>query len=434
MKSNLSVFAMFVVVLTLVFAVLLVFAASPTWAHRWLDFLILVLAFGLSLVAAVLAVFVALIRFAQHFYDLSFEEAWEFVYRLVVGLPVQPPKYPTLNVNAGRANPDGPTQLLKIGGPGFLSVDHDSAVLTARAGREHRVLGPGFHELEPFERVWDVVDLRLQYREITVEFMTRDGIPASCKASVAFRIDDGGQAPTEAIPFPFTENAVRSVTSIKRMKGWEDDDKKKGKRIQQDWTQRVAFGILDGEVRNCLETYTLNELLHPQNPQQSVRQLQQQLQQKIEPAVRQSAAGIGVTVERVHVSPVQPSEDAVSQEWLQVWQAGLRRDIDDATTDGRVAYAKAVEDARVQATADLINAMAQQLGSANWSGQDVPPGMVVLSFLNILRSTAENDPDIQPLVLQQAKSLQDIVNAVKGQTPIALQSAALVPAAEKEQE
>jgi hypothetical protein len=400
-----------VVVLTFVFAVLLLFAAPSMWAEKRLDFLILVMAFGLSLVAAVFAILLAFVQFAQRFYGLDFKEAGEFVYRLVFGLPDQAPKYPVLSVREGRKDPDGPTQLLKIGGPGFLNVDHDSAVVTARAGKIKRVLGPGFHTLEPFESVWDVVDLRPQHRELKkstkVEFMTRDGLPAYCEAEIGFRIDGGGQAPTEQNPFPFTEDAIRSVTDIKRMKGW---DKDKRKRIQQDWTQRVAFGILDGEIRNRLEMYNLDELLHPQKAVQNI----QELQQEIEATVKQSAAGMGVKVDRVRLSPVQPSEEAVSKEWLRIWQAGLQRDIDNATTEGKARYAAAVEDARIQATAKLINDMVNQVNRIHQQGGSVPPDVVVLSFLNILRSMAENDPDIQPAILQQARNLQDIIRG----TPI----------------
>jgi hypothetical protein len=362
------------------------------------------MAFGLSLVAAVSVVLAAFVQFAERFYDLTTKEAGEFVYRLVFGLPEQPPKYPVLSVKAGRADPDGPSQLLKIGGPGFLSVDHDSAVVTARTGEFKRVLGPGFHTLEPFEGVWDVIDLRPQHRKIKVEFMTRDGLPAYCEASIAFRIDNGGEEITDTNPYPFSEDAVYQAAHVKRVRSRE------GNNRLQDWTQRVAFGALDGEVRNCLERYYLNDLLDPQHPAQDIKQLEREILAK----VRQSAEGIGVRVDRVQLSPVLPSEDAVSQEWLRVWQAGLQRDIEDSTTEGKALYTQQVEQARVKATANLIRDMMNQIDRIRDS-EDAPvaPDLIVLSFLNVLRSMSENDPDVQKLMSERAKDFRGILQALQ---------------------
>jgi hypothetical protein len=172
----------------------------------------------------------------------------------------------------------------------------------------------------------------------------------------------------------------------------------------------VAFGALDGEVRNCLERYYLNDLLDPQHPAQDIKQLEREILAK----VRQSAEGIGVRVDRVQLSPVLPSEDAVSQEWLRVWQAGLQRDIEDSTTEGKALYTQQVEQARVKATANLIRDMMNQIDRIRDS-EDAPvaPDLIVLSFLNVLRSMSENDPDVQKLMSERAKDFRGILQALQ---------------------
>ena len=52
--------------------------------------------------------------------------------------------------------------LLKIGGPGVLSIKDHTAVLTERGARYSRVLGPEDHTLMPFERIRAIYDLRTQ--------------------------------------------------------------------------------------------------------------------------------------------------------------------------------------------------------------------------------------------------------------------------------
>ncbi len=126
---------------------------------------------------------------------------------------------PVLRVQASQVDLDGPPIVHQVGGPAKLSVDLHNVVVTSRMGTLYRILGPGFHDLEAFG-VWDVVDLRPQ-RRMTVEFVTRDGIPASCQVSIVCRIappGDGASSSreTDAPPsFGYDVEAILNVTTSK---------------------------------------------------------------------------------------------------------------------------------------------------------------------------------------------------------------------------
>jgi hypothetical protein len=133
--------------------------------NLFLTLMMLNLGLAASLIVAPMAAKGLLVQFTQRLYALSPEDAKELVNHILDGLPVYPPFEPSLRVDKGRVDPDGPEVLRKVGGPGFLSVGHDSIAVIARGGIIVDVKGPGFYRLEPFMKVWDVVDLRPQRRK-----------------------------------------------------------------------------------------------------------------------------------------------------------------------------------------------------------------------------------------------------------------------------
>ena len=92
-----------------------------------------------------------------------------------------------LNLRDGRiADPEN--LIARIGGPGRVVILENSAAVFEQYGRFTRVLGPGGHLLEPYERVRGVVDLRPQTRRVRVAGFTRDGIPMQGEIEIEFQI------------------------------------------------------------------------------------------------------------------------------------------------------------------------------------------------------------------------------------------------------
>lgn len=320
----------------------------------------------------------------------------DFIYHRFYGLPLRPPYPYTLRVEAGRVSPEAHLVLRKLGGPGFISIAHDSAVVTARVGRLERVLGPGFFKLRPFEYVWDVVDLRPQKRTVRIEATTRDGVPVYCDAEIRFRIDAGDQKPSLERPYPFLEDAVFRAAVRQRRRA--------GKAIQR-WESRVADGILDGEVRDRLERLWLDEIVLPDDQQKT--SMLRTLEQDVEQAVREAARGLGVLVEEVQLGPIIPLEEDVSKQWVESWRAIWQQHISTDLAQGEAATILYGERARIMAQANFLVKMGEALKP--YQNVEVPPALVMMKFLEVIRSLSDSDPAVRSFMFNEAESLRRLV-------------------------
>lgn len=374
---------------------------QPLRGHRT-SLAVLTAAFVFSQIFAVSVTLRIFGEFAQHLYDLAPDETDSLVARLVFG-----GVDPTLEVQEGRVNPDGSAVLRQVGGPGKLRVAHDSAVITQRVAHLHRILGPGEHSLEPFEKVWEVVDLRPQRRSVRIEFMTCDGLPVYCQADIRFRIDGGHQAPGHTT-YSYTAAAALGLATLKQVRPADDAVP------FQNWPERVA-DLLRREMRNVLERYSLDDFLNPRYwtpptsapvpPPRSVTALEK----RITDTVRDAARHIGVAVESVRLGPVLPSEGAISQQWLEFWQANMQRLVDEDTIEGDAIYANLILQAQVSAKVELITTMLNEVSTFGQTNVDVPSELIVLEFVDVVRSIAQRNPAVQQTMFTQAEKLMHIL-------------------------
>jgi hypothetical protein len=395
-----------------------------------LNLLLFSTAFGIYLFFAISTVLQLLTQFAEQFHDLSREDAQNLSFYLFAGPPVEPPKRPLLRIQEGRTLPDGPLVMYmdKVGGPGYFSVAHDSAIVTGRLGKLRRVLGPGFHTAEPFEKVWDVIDLRPQRRSLHVEFMTTDGIPAYCDAEIRFQIAGPTRAdffyPHEENippqPYPFNPAVILKLATAKYVKSRE------GTGRVQDWRIGLVNGALDGLIRDTLERYSLDHFFNPrywalQNdgtadktsppPEKPVALLE--IQARIEEAVKRVATERGIVVDMVQLGPVLPDEDAISRQWLAFWQAKAQRPVTAYNLSENARRRKMLEKTSVDAQVELVTSMLSKLQDLDQQKSEVPAQLIVMSFMDVLRTMSDRDPAVQLLMYQQAESLMRIINAIQ---------------------
>ncbi len=413
-RMTFSLFGLIILIVPIVMGALILVVAPhllrEMLLERRMQFPLAIAGFMASLAFGVWHVRTLFIQILRQLYDLSEKDAEEFVRLVLFGLPWRKPFHPIWRVEKGRATPDGPATMRKVGGPGFLSVGHDSAVVTSRLGKLYRVIGPGFHVLDPFEKVWDVIDLRPQRRTVNVGMMTRDGIPISCEASIRFRIDDGGQEPTSDVPYPFDEQAIVTAATIKRHKGGD---------VIQDWTGRISGGSLDGAIRNRLEKYNLDEFLaSSEDAMPPVAQLEAEIFE----AVRKSGEGMGIIVEQVQLGPIQPDEEAVSRQWLEAWQSEWQNFAAQQLTEGEVVQKHLVDQARVQMQVELVTGMMPVIQKLHKEGDEEASQLILLRFLNVLQSMADQDPAVRRVMFEQANFLKKIIADLYGKERVSVLS------------
>ncbi len=106
--------------------------------------------------------------------------------------------------------------ITQIGGPGYVTVELDTALLVEKPDGRCRVIGPtysGKAVLNGFERIREMIDLRDQVPDSFEIFgRSRDGIPIGISdVRVVFSIFRDTKTPTVKEPHPFTTDSIKAI-------------------------------------------------------------------------------------------------------------------------------------------------------------------------------------------------------------------------------
>jgi regulator of protease activity HflC (stomatin/prohibitin superfamily) len=299
-------------------------------------------------------------------------EAHTFLHRCVFGLMGLKPY---LLVKEGHIARDEDSLLARLGGPGNVIVYHDSAVVLEQGGRLTRVLGRGFHSLKRFEKIWEIIDLRPRRWVCKVEAMTKEGIPVSYEADVTFKIDGGGQSPTEKKPYPYTEEAVfKAATST-----WIREPEQEVWKMK--WPAMVVTGLAEGTLRSIISGYRLDWLIAP--PSFGITSPRRAIREELEKKLRDSVGSLGAEIIKVELGEIEVSEK-VSQQRIKAWQAEWQREATLQQAEGEAELAR-LDAKQVQAQADMILMLTRALQPLLSADEQVSPYQVALRFIETLR-------------------------------------------------
>jgi len=324
-------------------------------------------------------------RFIRDLYATgNLEDAHAFLNRLVFGTLGFSPY---LLIKEGRVARGEKSILHRVGGPGFLVIYHDSAVVTEQFGRLKRVLAPGFRVLGRFEQVWEVVDLRPQRWVYEVSAMTREGLPVKCQADITFKIDDRvkdergwvqRKQPTDKEPFPYTEEAVFRAATSKWIREPERDE------YERTWAGRVVIGSAEGILRSILAEYRLDWLLAPAEP--GAEHPREVIRKRLEEKLRDAAPGVGAIILRVDLGEITVGDavkERIPQQWIETWQAEWERRALVSRVEGEAELLR-VDAARVQAQAEMLITLTQALQSAATTPEEVQPYLLATRLIETL--------------------------------------------------
>jgi len=262
----------------------------------------------------------------------------------------------------------------RVGGPGKLFVASDSAVILQRNGRLTRLLrqpeaGPvQMFQLEPFEKVWDVLDLRPHRWVYDVEAITKDGVPITYAADVRFQIDLQGTLEEQ-------EAAIwRAATCTWIRDAWRTEPDR-----LMTWPKRVIISATEGAFRNILGRYLLDDLLAGQR--------RAQLRKDLEQALNEALPGFGVRLLSVELGDLKV-DDRVVRQWREVWKAEKTRQMHLALAEGLVDRAQAVELAKTEVQRDILQKTLERLKEIQKDdGEKIPARLVLLSCIEVIKQT-----------------------------------------------
>lgn len=340
---------------------------TPQWPKSlWTgQFWLMIFLNTLPFAVVTLAVFWLAIRFLRSVYQLgSWGEGFNFLLRSRFG---QLGFNPFMAAKEGKSTINENHILNHLGGPGSLIVYNDSAVVLEQGGRLTQTLGPGFYKLKPFEKVYDIVDLRPKRWVYTVGAITKEGISIEWDVEIHYQIAGGEQQPTEKSPYPYSVDAVfRAATSKWRRELSRTQD--------MDWEGRVVIGNTEGILRSIIARRYLNQLIGlTQADEQVAREsVQKELFEELTKSV---CSKLGTNVLQVKLTNLHV-QDEITQELIRVWKAGWQSWSAVQWGEGQATRVSEYETAKAEAQAWLIRSLT--------GGQSIEPAIVLMRLFSTL--------------------------------------------------
>ncbi|MBN2002148.1 MAG: SPFH domain-containing protein [Anaerolineae bacterium] len=334
---------------------------------------------------AVGVAFMAGARFTKGVYALDeWGQALRFVIFRAFGRPSQ--KKPHM-----RIEPDGSivgdAALQKTGGPGLLILrkDNNHAVVFEKAGKLSRVvLPPAFAVMEPFEKVWAIIDLRPQNWPYKVDAVTRDGIKITYEVEVQFQI---GRLDENGVFQPPTEEEVFKAAIAK----WIRDDNRSEPDRLMIWTKRVMIGTVEGAFRGFLERQRLNDLLDIS--------LRNKILAELKVKASAGVAQFGAVIHDITLRNVTFGDKALGA-WFEEWQTRRDTEVQKVLVEGRIRRIRERERARNRLRKDMLNKTSTILKNlAEREGlplEKVTETYVLLSFIEMIRSASSDTMPMMP--------------------------------------
>ncbi|HSD85120.1 MAG TPA: hypothetical protein VLG46_14725, partial [Anaerolineae bacterium] len=266
--------------------------------------------------------------------------------------------------------------VLKIGGPGVLSVRDHTAVLTERGAGYSRVLGPEDHTLMPFEHIRAIYDLRTLNFDGTEMSLTKDGIPVRAAVGAMFRFmarmpGEPPSSPQHPRFMSVLSHYVRrtpsgSVTEppvspeALRMACYEVHRPPKSIK----WYQ-AAFNSAVGEVRDELNRRMLDQLFAPDDPGRSPRR---EIAAKYDGAARDTLAARGIELVDSTFGNLQLPREVTTQR-TNMWQAGWEKESTITRAASEAEGLLQLQTVRAEAQAELVKNIVQAARSMDQNNQ-----------------------------------------------------------------
>ncbi len=299
-----------------------------------------------------------------------------------------------------------------IGGPAWLIVTENTAVVIERGAGFSRIEGPGIHYLHLHERVRAAVDLNTQQRRSREKTYTKDGIPIEVDVDLVFKITDrvmDGDAPPspprapgpltrlklalgrrvpaailEATrPHRFSREAVRRTVYESAILNPDQPP---------DWVLRFA-NMRAGDISDRMAEMRLDEICAPEDPDR--HPLREIVQAGLE-AARQAGLRQGVDVLEMSMGTIEPPEklsDQFTGQLIANWQVEWRRRARMLEAQGAASAMQSLEEARAEAQANMIQALTEGYRIAIGESSDPKTSheVIALRFIDTLEALMQNE-------------------------------------------
>jgi regulator of protease activity HflC (stomatin/prohibitin superfamily) len=343
-------------------------------------------------------------------------------------------QYPWVIVEDGKITESKPKGVLPaLGGPGKAVIRPGHAVVFQRHGKISRIAAPGLVQLERFEEIRDIVQLKPMWIGDTLEnVLTRDRIPLRITFGVSFQIEPKTEADKRPRSDVSGGVALTPILSDGIYTVYEGSVRKAVFDTAADW-KATSFAVGDSMLRDIVATYYFDQIFkridepdHVESPDRfnPDQRTIHEIEQKILEGHRKAAATWGVYTKGVDIKIIELPEEAREQmlEWWKTnWQTRIRLAKADAQKQATITEgegkAKAIdvqEVARARAQAQMIMHIAK--GFSRLSAAD-RRDLLGLRFLEALEKIAE-DPATKILLPENFRLANLVFDEVQIETPL----------------
>ncbi len=252
-----------------------------------------------------------------------------------------------------------------VGGPGGLVIYNDSAVVLEQAGKLTRVIrGPGFPDtIQPFERVWEVVDLRPQHWPFLVKARTYDGIPVEYVAEVIYKVGKTDDDVFKAAIDTWIRDAWR--TEPDRLLTWH---------------RKVVISQVEGITRSILARCTMDQLVDVECRERIRAELEEKLSKSVEDG--------GIEIRNVTLGDIK-LEGQVLDQWFEVWRTERKSELNKVIREGAAKRLRTVTGAKAQVRRDLLDKIVDKFHEVKQTryeqGEHALSKSIILSFVEVLK-------------------------------------------------
>ena len=217
-----------------------------------------------------------------------------------------------------------------------------------------------------------------------VKMMTSDGIELTTSLTVTFQILRGDEKPTRDNPFPYDEDAVRiaAYTETNQPDGsvglWDS----------------LAILITAGQLRAIVAEDSLDEIIVAESNGIHVHR---RLQMEMERRAKAIMLGYGVIIRGTRLGALELPE-VVENQRKKFWQAHWNKLQILKKADGDAEVLQSHENAKAEAEAIMLRAIAEGLQRSQQAGRKVSSREVVaLRLIESLEAMAKSSEQIVPL-------------------------------------
>jgi hypothetical protein len=245
--------------------------------------------------------------------------------------------------------------LLRVGGPGRVTIPTGQVALSEVNGRYLRILSSGTYGLDRYERIHSVLDLRPQERsDAGVRLHSREGLEVTAYLGIIFRVSKGSGFVSEQTPFPFDPDAVRRLAYAQsnlpygQVSEWED----------------TAVAIVTSILRETVERYTLNQLLQEEQTEVGAHL---NIRRDVERESRLKLLERGIELVLIRIGRFRFPDD-VTAEYIEQWRSIQDNNLRHNLVEREAIAWQAMEVARAEAELELVRATAASIANARRQG------------------------------------------------------------------